>query len=88
MSGELIAIVAVGATFAGLILTGQLRTETRLATLEALVGDLRELVAALEMRMAQIETALGIPRPDSPVPQIPWILETAGPQPPRRAGKS
>lgn len=82
------AIVAVGAAFAGLILTSQVRIETRLATLEALIGDLREPVAALEVRVAQIDTALGIPRPDYPVPQSPWILETAGPQPPRGAGET
>ena len=86
MSGEPIAIVTVGATLAGLILTGQVRTETRLATLLALVGGLRELVAALEERVARIETALGIPRPDSPVPQNSWILEIASLQPPPGGG--
>ena len=67
MSGEVIALLAGGATLAGLIIAGQARIEGRLGTLEGLVGDLRERLAALEVRLAalevrvaQIEVALGI----------------------------
>lgn len=60
MSGEVIALLAVGATLAGLIIAGQARIEGRLATLEGLVGDLRERLAALEVWVAQIEAALGV----------------------------
>ena len=61
MSGEVIAVIAVGITLAGLILTGNARIEARLGALEAIVGDLRERATALEVRVANIEATLGLP---------------------------
>lgn len=61
MSAEVIAIIAVGITLAGLILTGNARIEARLGALEVIVGDLRERVTALEVRVANIEATLGLP---------------------------
>ena len=60
MSGEVIALLVVGVTLAGLIVTGQARIEARLAALDAIVGDLRERVTALEVRVANIEAVLGL----------------------------
>ena len=60
MSGEVIALLVVGVTLAGLIVTGQARIEARLAALDAIVGDLRERVTAVEVRVANIEAVLGL----------------------------
>lgn len=73
MSGELIAIVAVGATLAGLADphgSGENRNAPGHAEGTSRC-DLRERGAELEVHVAQIETALAIPRSESPVSQIP-----------------
>ena len=58
MSGEIGTIIAVGIGLAGLIFTGNVRIEARLAALEAIVGDLRERVARIEVKL---EPASGVP---------------------------
>ena len=55
MSGEMIAIVAVGVALAGVILTSLKGTETRLG---AQIKDLRGEVGELRERMAHLEGLL------------------------------
>ena len=55
MSGEIIAIVAVGVALAGVILTSLKGTETRLG---AQIKDLRGEVGELRERMAHLEGLL------------------------------
>ena len=66
MSGEMIAILAVGVTLAGLVLTSLRGTETRLrqdmtrmeSRLEAQINDLRGEVGKLRERMSHLEGLL------------------------------
>ncbi len=55
MSGEMIAILAVGVALAGVILTSLRGTEARL---EAQINDLRGEVGELRERMAHLEGLL------------------------------
>ena len=55
VSPEMIAILAVGAALAGVILSGQARTDSRFVALEARMGSLEQRMSALEQRQARIE---------------------------------
>ena len=55
LSAEMIAILAVGATLAGMILSGQARTESKFASLEARMSALEHRMGAFEQRLARIE---------------------------------
>ena len=58
MSGEIIAIVAVGVALAGVILTGQRGVRAEIAGLRGEIAEIRDGVAQLRERMAHLEGLL------------------------------
>ena len=58
MSGEMIAIVAVGVALAGLILNGQRGVRAEIAGLRGEIAEIRDGVAQLRERMAHLEGLL------------------------------
>ena len=58
MSGEMIAIVAVGVALAGVILTGQRGVRAEIAGLRGEIAEIRDGVAQLRERMAHLEGLL------------------------------
>lgn len=58
MSPELIGILSVGVTLAGLILTGKRDTDRRIGALATRMSGLEQRMAAMEQRMAHMEGLL------------------------------
>ena len=55
LSAELIAILAAGAALAGVILSGQSRTDSRIEAVEVRMGALENRMGAFEVRMSGLE---------------------------------